>query len=588
MPGFARTNLLIAMAAPICLLLFCSVSAQNSRAPVTQPASGGTRGPSSLLFSQDGLKLYVAEQDENAVAILDPDGSTPPIHISSGGEQPTALALMPNGRTLLTANSFSGSVGVIDLEKRTLTGRLPLKGVPGDIAVAPNGRAFITVSQLDEVAVMDVAAMKIVARIPVGRRPRTLRFTPDNSTLLCAGLGDGTLSVIDVATQQERSRIKLPAINLRGLAVSADGTHAYVTGQQPHNEKPTADPLAMWSNLLCCVKLVGQTCSFERAIALDEQDRGAADPCGIALNNAGDTAYIALSGTHQAIVVPLRIAGNDPVRFPRIAVGANPRAVVARPHSTQVWIGNHLGNSLSVVDARDNTERRVGLNPPTPSPNRRLRGRFLFADARLARGNQFSCESCHPDGGTDGLSWKFSHVTDQPSVRNTRDLRGPLLLTGPYGWSAREQDFELFVNDEIMGLMRTHKLSHTDVHAFWDLINETSQPPNPYRSATGKFTPSAARGMALFGGEAACIACHSGGQRGGGPSSAWVGTTPKGVKLDVPHLVGVHDTAPFLHDGSAKSLEDIFTTCDPGHAHGKAHLLSTAQRKDLLEYVREL
>ena len=583
-------RLLAVMFMPAALLLWWPTQAQNTVPIIPQPAAGGTRGPSALLFAPDGRELYVAEQDENQIAIVAAESGKPLAHLPSGGEQPVGMALSPDARTLVVANSFSGSVGIIDMEKRTLRARVALPGMPYGVAVAANGKAFVSVSQRDEVAVIDLSAAKVTARIPVGHHPRALLLTPDGTTLICADMADGTVSLIDAATAKERGRIALPAINLRGMALSADGTRIYVTAQKPNNEVPADNPETMWANVLCVVKIANGTGAVERVLTLDQPGRGAADPCGIAVNAKGDTAYIALSGAHEAAVVSLGAATEGAAAsaiLRRIPVGANPRPLAIRPHSGEIWIGNHLGNSLSVLNPEADSARLLDLGAPTPSPNRRLKGRFLFASAHLTRGTRFSCETCHPDGGTDGLTWKFKHVNDALELRNTKDLRAPLLLTGPYGWSGREQDFEVFVNDEITGLLKTHKFAHSDVHAFWDLVNETTTPTNPYRKADGTLTAAALRGKTLFIGQANCVSCHKGDQHGGA-SSGWIGATPKNVKLDVPHLAGVFDSAPYLHDGRAATLEEIFSKYNPDHLHGKAHLLAPAQMQDLLEYVREL
>jgi cytochrome c peroxidase len=60
------------------------------------------------------------------------------------------------------------------------------------------------------------------------------------------------------------------------------------------------------------------------------------------------------------------------------------------------------------------------------------------------------------------------------------------------------------------------------------------------------------------------------------------------VDLDVPHLSGVFDTYPYLHDGRAPTLESIFTGHNSSKLHGRAHELDAAELKDLLEYVRQL
>ena len=189
---------------------------------------------------------------------------------------------------------------------------------------------------------------------------------------------------------------------------------------------------------------------------------------------------------------------------------------------------------------------------------------------------------------TDGLSWKLAHVKEPPDVRNTRNLRGTLLLTAPYGWTSREEDFEAFVEDEVSGLLKTRLLQHPEVHALWDLVNETPLPPNPYRNPDGSLTAAAQRGQTLFTGKAGCISCHTGDMRGGTKRHEWIGTTPAGLTLDVPHLAGACESAPYLHDGRSATLEEVFTKYNANHLHGNAHTLIPTEFADMIEYVREL
>jgi hypothetical protein len=433
---------------------------------------------------------------------------------------------------------------------------------------------------MDIIAVVDPATARVVARIPVGRRPRALAATPDETTLVCGNMAGGDLSVIDAKACREIARVPLGAINLRGIAVSADGSRAYVTGQQPHNDLPTEHPEAMWSNVLCIVDLRGVP-RLEATVPLDVADRGAADPYGVCID--GKSALITTGGTHELLTVSLD--SEPPTVSHRTTVGANPRVVVMRPGG-EIWVASYLGNSIQIRQ-EDGEVHTVALDPPErTSP--RLQGQYLFTSAHLTRGMRFTCNTCHPDGNTEGLAWKFAHVHDGIDRRNSRNLRGGLLLTGPYGWSGREADFEVFVSGEIQHLLGGPKLPHGQIHGFWDLVNDFDLPPNPYRNPDGSFTAAAVRGRALFRGTAGCVSCHAGGLYGGVGKKEWIGTTPNGVKLDVPHLVGVYDSAPYLHDARAATLEEIFTRYDPDHLHGRAHALAPAELGDLIEFLREL
>jgi YVTN family beta-propeller protein len=598
-----RPTTILTLAAGALLCALWPALAAEPPAPA-RLGPGGTRGPVALAFRTDGHELYVAEQDEGRVAVLDPETGQTLGQIDSGGTQPVALATAPGGR-LVVANRFSGSLGILDAAGRALTAAVTLPGGPAGVVVTPAGEAFVSLSQLDEVAVVGLAAAEVIARIPLvaadgpllgrrvttvstGRRPGALALAPDGRTVVCATSGGGALWLIDATARRVSACLPLPAVNLRGVAVTADGARALVTGQQPNPDFSTARPEETWKNLLYVVRLAGAESRLEATVELDQPGDGAADPGAVAVAGSGGPVFVTLGGAHSLASLSLPGAADSTPGPQRLAVGAGPRGIALQPGTGEVWVANELGNSLSVLSpAGGPGARTVELALPT-RPDRRLRGRLLFTSAQLTRGGRFTCNSCHPDGNSDGLAWRFAHLQDGIERRNSRSLRGAVLLTAPYRWAPREQDFETFVNDEIEGLLGHPKLPHSQLHALWDLANEFPLPPNPFRPGNGALTAAAQRGKALFSGKAGCRSCHGGEQFGGTGKSAWIGTTPKGLRLDIPHLTGVYDTAPYLHDARADTLEAIFSRHDPGQLHGKAHLLTDVERQDLLRFVREL
>ena len=48
------------------------------------------------------------------------------------------------------------------------------------------------------------------------------------------------------------------------------------------------------------------------------------------------------------------------------------------------------------------------------------------------------------------------------------------------------------------------------------------------------------------------------------------------------------DSAPYLHDGSARTLEEIWTVFNPHDRHGVTNDLSKDELNDLIEYVKTL
>lgn len=583
--------LLLGVTVPAALLAAGLALAEETRdAPLPPDLPRATRGPVRIAFTPGGARALVTEGDTGTLAVLDPASGGVLRRISTGGKQPEGVAA-DSERSGVVANALSGSVTRVDLETGKLLASLPLRGEPADVVLSRDRtRAFVSLAELDEVAVLDLSGLKLRARVPVGDRPRAMALTPDGRTLLAANFRGGDVSLIDTDALRERRRVAVPGVNLRGISVAPGGGHAFVTGQAPASTRVTWVAMDVWVNSLFRIELEPEGGDEGARGRLDAPNAPVPDPDGIVALEDGRVAITA-SGRDEALLVraPAPSSGYyDPVVERRAAVGAHPRGIALSPDRRQLWVAGELGNTVSILDAATlRPLRRIDLGAPAKR-DLRLAGRYLFGNAGMTAGGQFTCNSCHPGGGADGLNWQFVHVPDGLPLRNTRNVRGGITLTAPFRWSGRETDIEVFLQDEITGLLHGSPQGHDRLHALWNLLDQFPMPPNPHRAADGALTPAAQRGKALFEGKAGCVSCHSGELRGGTGMKAAVGTAAEEQPLDVPHLQGVHDTAPYLHDGRARSLEEVFGRYNRLRKHGKADQLSAPELADVLRYVREL
>jgi hypothetical protein len=125
-------------------------------------------------------------------------------------------------------------------------------------------------------------------------------------------------------------------------------------------------------------------------------------------------------------------------------------------------------------------------------------------------------------------------------------------------------------------------------------------PESPHRASDGGLTPAGLRGRALFN-RLACYSCHGGEHFTDSPlalrhdvgtltasSGARLGGVLDG--LDTPTLRGVWATPPYGHDGALATLETWITqmAADPSSRHGRVAELSTGERADLIDYLRQI
>jgi hypothetical protein len=58
--------------------------------------------------------------------------------------------------------------------------------------------------------------------------------------------------------------------------------------------------------------------------------------------------------------------------------------------------------------------------------------------------------------------------------------------------------------------------------------------------------------------------------------------------IDTPTLLGIWETAPYLHDGSAPTLRDVLTTENPSDAHAAVSTLASEELDELIAYLEQI
>jgi hypothetical protein len=283
----------------------------------------------------------------------------------------------------------------------------------------------------------------------------------------------------------------------------------------------------------------------------------------------------------------------------RVALGANPRGVAAR--GQRFVVTERLDDAVAVVDGEGGVVSRVRLD--TRSDDAFRRGERVFHDARYAFQGHFSCRSCHPGEHSDGLTYDFEIDGVGRNVVLNRSLLG-LAGTDPFKWVGTNPTLE-----RQCGPRFAMVLSRADVFpegAQKDLVAFLhSRPPargNPEAGRlAGEDLGASARGRAIFersrkkdgtpiAPSGRCVTCHPP-PRYTTRAHADVGT--RGPRddtgsFDVPHLTGIGARPPYLHDGRARTLEEIWTLPGVENQHGVVTDLGKADLNDLVVFLKGL
>jgi len=88
------------------------------------------------------------------------------------------LAMTRDGQHLVAVATVANYVAIYSLPDFSLKGTVPVGGSPNWVICDPEGRfAYVTNPKDDSVSVIDIAAVREVARIPVGKGPKRIAFS---------------------------------------------------------------------------------------------------------------------------------------------------------------------------------------------------------------------------------------------------------------------------------------------------------------------------------------------------------------------------------------------------------------------------
>ncbi len=590
---------------------------------VIDPAAGkktgewkAAGGPAGMVLSADGKTLFVALQRGNAVAALSTDGGKEVKRIPVGF-RPTGLALAPKANRLFACNMGDSTVSVIDLGEMAEKFRVKCVREPMFAAVTP-----------------DEGRVVVANALPTG--PAT-----ESSTA-------ASISIFDAKEGRTGATVRLPggSTNCREVRISPEGKWAYVVHGVSRFQVPTTQLERGWMNTSALSVIDLENSELYATMLLDSIDLGAADPWGLALTADGKTLWVSLSGCHEVARIDIArlvemLTGKIPDNYARSLGSANinpwaevkkdpkyrfqlvndlmamyfaeliqrfpvggrtllylhgadrpfsrgPRCIALSADGKQLYVPTYFGGALCVLDTESgNLAKHIPVGEQ-PEPDMVRKGAIAFHDAELCFQKWQSCATCHPnDARMDGLRWDLLNDGMGNHKRNRSLVYSH--YTAPVMAMGVRQTAEVAVRAGFKHILFAVVPEET-ANAVDEYLKSLKPDPNPFL-VDGKLSEAAARGKKLFEGKAACAKCHT------GPYYTDLKAYDVGThgpydrpedRFYTPKLTEIYRVAPYLHDGRAATLEEVFTVWNKEDKHGTTSKLTKEELADLIAYLNSL
>ncbi len=582
--------------------------------------------------------LVVTDRLNRQLVVLDPQAAPGNAEVArmNVGAEPVGVVASEDGKTVWVAVSMQDQVVEIDAATWTETRRFDVLHQPQWLALHPSERSLFVASpyergiqriDLRSGAVEDIA-LPVTTRLPPDPNASPIPFdlvvrvtgdpsiTPDGSELGIPTLYvDNTTSVADPSNGDEI--IPGSGYGSSGTLVVSRTNPAVVQIPLDGSGRPKGDGEPV----------------FAGAIS-NEGDIVRSYPTSLTASPEGDLWYVTMEASDAVVVLPIGEdqgreedkhgdTGSDersfdteatlaftedsehegqPDRTTRLHAGGfvtrptaafkvegGPKSVsFTETHVAYVhgWLDRKL-RSIETQDHKNDVEEQfvsdngtVRVVADSVLPLSVQNGRRLFTSAvdedMAGSGSGISCSTCHFDGRNDGLTWPL-----ESGPRQTPSLAGEVGLTAPVTWSEGVQSVAHEAQITSKGRMGGEGLVTPDANDIGAYVDATRHIDNPDRGSTDALI---LEGKDLFErADVACASCHGGEIATDNLSHALFSSEA----MQTPTLIGVRATAPYLHDGSAKTLRDVLELSRSG-VMGDTSMLTDAQMDALEAYVRSL
>ncbi|MCE9669418.1 c-type cytochrome [Myxococcus stipitatus] len=591
------------------------------------------QGPERVVVGPDDT-VYVANRAERSVSVVRRGEWTEAARVGVGVE-PMGLAVSPKGDTLYVVNSTAldttdhGTLMAVDTASLTVRWELPVGEEPRGLALVDGGRrALVSLFKHSDMVTVDLSdshqprlvkeRTDLYARANLqGSEMEGDIFTPTMGAFF------RPRGMSDVVVTPDGKRAFAPTLWAREDPLSPGGQDtggSLYGGGGPCNTAgvvapglvtfDTEDGSPLVDDIDRCRPPPDDEPDFPPSTLVSpERSHPIQGPVAAAVDPSGLWLFVVNRETDNVAILPTdRRSGPDLANGRMssvrqlVRVGSGPSGIALTRDGRKAYVYNAFDHTVTTLvnDGSGSVANVRAEGSPVAIvgdvlPPQAVAGRKLFYSALDSRmtspGVAASCASCHLDGREDGHVWGFP---DGP--RQTPSLAGrKVTQTAPFHWSGEFDSLRDFMDATVRGRMGGTALDGVMVAQLAAFIDVLPTPDNPYRRESP--TPAQARGEAVFQ-KAGCGTCHEGSaftnnQQANVGTFVLDGGLPdipavRQRGLNTPSLLGLARTAPYLHDGSARSLKDRLLQKRQGNMHGDTASLTPAEVDDLVEYLRTL
>lgn len=555
-----------------------------------------------VAVTDDGRILFTNKGSRD-VTVYDGDGGL--LERIAFDVPPTGIAV--NGSWVyVTSSDGEGYLSKLSLDDYSVAYTVPTAmGACSPVVSADGNTVYVCNRYKGTLSAVSAATGEVKASIAMLREPCAATLSPDGHYLYVANFlptqradSDYVAASVSVVDCDKFKKVKDIGLTngsnaLHGIVCSPDGRYVFVSHNLGRYEIPTSQLQQGWMNTNAVSVIDASTQTLVGSVVMDEPDRGAGGIWDVACD--GRYLVTSHSGTHDVSIVDYKsliaklenYAAPDELDYDMYFIqdirhrkpidGNGPRAICLK--DGKLYVPTYFSDTLNVIDVAQDLTQVVACNPDRMETAVDI-GERAFNDAGLCYQNWQSCNGCHPnEGRMDGMNWDLmndgignpknckslllSHRTPKCMISGIRDSAGIAVRAG-YKY------------------IQFCDIPEEVARCVDEYLTSLEPLPSPYL-VDGHLSAKAEQGKKLYE-RFGCANCHS------GPYYTDMKMHRIGDDIefedgwDTPTLVEVWRTAPYLFDGRAATMEEVFYV----YRHGVNGKITRKEAEALAEYVNSL
>ncbi|MBX9926178.1 MAG: YncE family protein [Hyphomicrobiaceae bacterium] len=191
-----------------------------------------TGRPAGIALSPDHRQAYVTAPEGRDVVVVD-TATRMIVGRLAAGDGPLGIAVLPNGR-LLVADWYATHVAIIDPDTGATVTKLPSGASPSGVAASGDGQTVVSADRdsnqisITRLGAADGVGAPITDVVPVGTRPFGVTMNAPATRAYTANVGSNDVTVVDLTHSKVIASIP---VGRRPYAIALSEKHGFSTDQ---------------------------------------------------------------------------------------------------------------------------------------------------------------------------------------------------------------------------------------------------------------------------------------------------------------------------------------------------------------------